>query len=72
MTPIWYGRLIGTFYGYKPGRSDELSDGSRWLQDNLADKPVYREQPTAKLRSWYWHRLSRCWWDFCDRAGVSV
>jgi hypothetical protein len=51
MTTIWYGRLMGAFYGYKPGRSYELSDGSRWLQDDLTDEPEYREQPTAKLLS---------------------
>ena len=49
MDKIWQGRLVGTFYGYKGGRVYQLSDGSRWQQEDLTDEPVYREEPTAKL-----------------------
>lgn len=51
MDKIWEGRLTGTFYGYKGGRVFELSDGSRWQQEDNTDEPVYRERPTAKLIS---------------------
>jgi len=51
MDIIWSGRLVGTFHGYKPGRIYELSDGSRWTQEDLTDEPVYREDPTGRLLS---------------------
>jgi hypothetical protein len=40
---------VGTFFGYKPGRIYELSDGSKWTQEDLTDEPVYRDDPTARL-----------------------
>jgi hypothetical protein len=49
MNIIWSGRLIGTFYGYKPGRIYELSDGCKWTQADLTDEPAYRDAPTARL-----------------------
>jgi hypothetical protein len=51
MNIIWSGRLVGSFHGYKPGRIYELSDGSKWTQEDLTDEPVYREDPTARLLS---------------------
>jgi hypothetical protein len=51
MNIIWSGRLIGTFYGYKPGRIYELSDGSKLMQQDLTDEPAYRDDPTARLLS---------------------
>jgi hypothetical protein len=49
MDIIWSGHLVGTFDGYKPRRIYELSDGSKWTQEDLTDEPVYRHDPTAKL-----------------------
>ena len=49
MRTVWTGRLIGTFLGYKGGLAYDLSDGSRWLQDDNTDEPVYRENPSARL-----------------------
>jgi hypothetical protein len=49
MTTIWSGRLVGTFLGYKSGLTYELSDGSKWMQEDRTDEPVYRENPTARL-----------------------
>lgn len=51
MDTIWEGRLVGTFYGYKGGRVYQLSDGSKWQQEDNTDEPVYREEPTARLLS---------------------
>ena len=51
MDIIWSGHLVGTFHGYKPGRVYELSDGSKWTQEDLTDEPVYRDDPTARLLS---------------------
>jgi hypothetical protein len=51
MTTIWVGHLIGTFHGYSPGRTYELSDGTKWHQQDLTDEPVYGEDPNAKLLS---------------------
>jgi hypothetical protein len=51
VTTIWYGRVVGTFLGYKPGRTYELSDGSKWTQNDLTDEPAYRDEPTASLRA---------------------
>jgi hypothetical protein len=49
MDMIWSGHLVGTFYGYKPSRLYELSDGSKWTQTDLTDEPAYRDDPTARL-----------------------
>ncbi len=49
MDIVWSGHLVGTFYGYKPGRVYELSDGSKWTHEDLTDEPVYRDDPTARL-----------------------
>jgi hypothetical protein len=49
MDIIWSGRLIGTFYGYTPGRIYKLSDGSKWTQADLTDEPACRDDPTASL-----------------------
>lgn len=51
MDTFWEGRLVGTFYGYKGGRVYQLSDGTRWKQEDGTDEPVYREQPSARLLS---------------------
>jgi hypothetical protein len=51
MNIIWSGHLVGTFHGYKPGRIYELSDGSKWTQEDLTDEPVYRDDPAARLLS---------------------
>ena len=51
MDTIWVGHLIGTFHGYSPGRTYELSDGTKWHQQDLTDEPVYGEDPNAKLLS---------------------
>jgi hypothetical protein len=51
MNIIWSGRLIGTFYGYKPGRTYELSDGSNWTQSDLTDEPAYQDDPAVRLLS---------------------
>jgi hypothetical protein len=51
MDTVWRGRLLGTFHGYKAGRVYELSDGSRWQQDDLTDEPVYRDDPAVRLLS---------------------
>jgi hypothetical protein len=51
MNIIWSGRLIGTFYGYKPGRTYELSDGCKWTQADLTDEPAHRDDPPARLLS---------------------
>lgn len=51
MDTTWEGRLVGTFYGYKGGRVYQLSDGSKWQQEDNTDEPVYREEPTARLLS---------------------
>ena len=51
MDTIWVGHLIGTFHGYRPGRTYELSDGTKWHQQDLTDEPVYGEDPNAKLLS---------------------
>ena len=49
MKAIWFGRLVGTFLGYRGGLTYELSDGSKWTQDDPTHEPVYRENPTARL-----------------------
>lgn len=49
MESIWTGYLSGTFYGYAPGRTFELSDGSRWRQDDVTDEPGYLEGPAVTL-----------------------
>jgi hypothetical protein len=49
MNIVWSGHLIGTFHGYKPGRVYELSDGSKWTQEDLTDEPVSQDDPTARL-----------------------
>ncbi|MDG3002247.1 hypothetical protein [Paludisphaera mucosa] len=49
METIWEGRLVGAFHGYKGGRVFELSDGSKWEQQDGTDEPVYRHSPTARL-----------------------
>jgi hypothetical protein len=49
METVWTGRLVGTFHGYKSARVYQLSDGSIRKQDDLADEPVYREYPAARL-----------------------
>ena len=51
MDIIWSGHLVGTFHGYKPGRVYELSDGSKWTQEDLTDEPVYRDEQTVRLLS---------------------
>ena len=48
MDTLWVGHLIGTFHGYSPGRTYELSDGTKWHQQDLTDEPVYGEDPNAK------------------------
>ena len=49
MRTIWEGRVVGIFEGYAAGRVYELSDGSRWRQEDRRSEYVYREQPKAKL-----------------------
>ena len=49
MNTVWSGRLVGEFYGYKPGRTYKLSDGTKWFREDRTDEPVYREEPDAKL-----------------------
>ena len=34
MLTVWEGRIVGTFEGYENGRVFELSDGSRWKQED--------------------------------------
>jgi hypothetical protein len=51
MDIVWSGRLVGTFHGYKSGHVYELSDGSKWTQEDLTDEPVYRDNATARLLS---------------------
>jgi hypothetical protein len=51
MKIVWSGRLVGTFHGYKPGRTYELSDGSKRMQEDLTDEAVYRADPPARLPS---------------------
>ena len=51
MDIIWSGHLVGTFHGYKPSSIYELSDGSKWTQEDLTDEPVYRDDPTTRLLS---------------------
>jgi hypothetical protein len=47
MRTIWSGHLVGTFLGYSRGLTYELSDGSKWVQDDPTHEPVYREYSTA-------------------------
>jgi hypothetical protein len=49
MEAIWTGRLTGTFYGYAPGRTYELSDGSKWQQYDITDEPGCIEAPAVEL-----------------------
>ena len=49
MRTVLEGRIAGEFHGYAAGRIYELSDVSRWRQEDRADEPVYRERPRAKL-----------------------
>jgi hypothetical protein len=49
METTWEGRIAGVFKGYKSNRVYELSDGSRWRQEDRTDEYVYRERPTARL-----------------------
>jgi hypothetical protein len=51
MTTTWSGHLVGTFLGYSRGLTYELSDGSKWVQDDPTHEPVYRENPMAHLLS---------------------
>jgi len=46
---IFNGHLVGTFYGYRGGNVYRLSDGSKWVQDDGTDEPVFREYPAARL-----------------------
>lgn len=34
METVWEGRIAGIFEGYQGGRAYELSDGSRWRQED--------------------------------------
>lgn len=49
METVWQGVLPGSFYGYKPGRVYELSDSTKWEQEDGTDEPVYCQHPTARL-----------------------
>lgn len=49
METVWKGVLNGTFYGYKPERVFQLSDSSRWEQDDGTDDPGYSESPQVRL-----------------------
>lgn len=49
MDTVWQVVLAGTFYGFKPDRVFELSDGSRWRQEDGIDVPSYSEWPPVKL-----------------------
>ena len=49
MDTIWIGHVVETFHGYRPGRTYELSNGTKWLQQDLTDEPVYGGDPNAKL-----------------------
>jgi hypothetical protein len=51
MNTIWSGRLFGTFFGYKPGRTYELSDCSNWTQSDLTDEPACQNDPAVRLLS---------------------
>jgi hypothetical protein len=46
---VWEGHIAGVFEGYLGGRFYELSDGSRWRQDDRISEYVYRERPKARL-----------------------
>jgi hypothetical protein len=45
----WEGHIAGVFEGYASGRVHELSDGSRWRQEDRTREYVYRERPKARL-----------------------
>jgi hypothetical protein len=45
----WEGHIAGVFVGYASGRVHELSDGSRWRQEDRTREYVYRERPKARL-----------------------
>ena len=49
MDTVWTGYLIGIFSGYAEGRTYELSDGSKWKQDDTTDEPAYFEGPGVRL-----------------------
>jgi len=49
METMWEGRIAGVFDGYRGGCAYELSDGSRWRQEDRTDEYVYRERPAARL-----------------------
>ncbi|WP_406700156.1 hypothetical protein V5E97_15120 [Singulisphaera sp. Ch08] len=49
METDWEGRIAGRFRGYQGGRVYDLSDGSRWRQEDRTAEYVYRVKPKAKL-----------------------
>lgn len=49
MEPTWEGHIAGEFHGYEGGRVYELTDGSRWRQDDRTKEYVFRERAKAKL-----------------------
>jgi hypothetical protein len=73
MNIIWSGRLIDTFYGYKPGRIYELSDGCKWTQADLTDEPAYPGCPDRKARCQRQRGdLSGCRRHLCHGVGASI
>ena len=66
MDTTWEGRIAGIFEGYAGGRVYELSDGTRWRQEDRAAEYVYRENARATLR---WEQSIGCWW--LDVEGTS-
>lgn len=49
MDTRWEGTIPGIFEGYAAGRVYELSDGSRWRQEDPTAEYVYRDRPKARL-----------------------
>ncbi|AGA26396.1 hypothetical protein [Singulisphaera acidiphila] len=49
METQWEGFIAGLFEGYEGGRVYELTNGTRWRQDDRTKEYVYRERAKAKL-----------------------
>jgi len=70
MDTEWEGRIVGIFEGYASGRVFELSDGSRWRQEDRRAEYVYREEPRAKL---LWNQnIGKLYLDVDGTSGVVV
>ena len=44
----WEGQIVGPFEGYDGGRVYELTNGTRWRQDDRTEEHVYRKRAKAK------------------------